>query len=248
MTLPTLGQRIHYTGDMANAEGMGYAVRHHQADKYAPESYDVSLDDGRFMACVRHFDDGIGCRFRIIANGPVATPLECQRRVNDETLRRKAQADQRAAQEAEVARLVELGREAVRKLGQEPKAVIVAELMQDDSDSQTDYFASHATRMVVLAFSKHTRDIFSEMRKAAAGSDIPEVRALAVDGIEHRQKWSMGAGYFLGGERGRYSGWKVSKTCLGNDVFAAIGRQCEAAPAKPQAAAPAPIDCFSGIR
>jgi hypothetical protein len=48
------------------------------------------------------------------------------------------------------------------------KASIVAELHTDKSDIQSDYFASATTRVVVLAWSKHTRDLFSEMRKAAA--------------------------------------------------------------------------------
>lgn len=46
--------------------------------------------------------------------------------------------------------------------------VIVGELQQDDSDSMTDYYASHTTRTLLLAWSKHGRCLFPEMRKAAA--------------------------------------------------------------------------------
>lgn len=46
--------------------------------------------------------------------------------------------------------------------------VIVAECDKDESDSMTDYFAHKTTRRVVLAWSKHGRDLFPEMRKAAA--------------------------------------------------------------------------------
>ena len=54
--------------------------------------------------------------------------------------------------------------------------LIVAECMQDDSDIQTDYFASHAIKSVILAASKCKRDNFAEMRKAAL--KIPETRHL----------------------------------------------------------------------
>ena len=48
------------------------------------------------------------------------------------------------------------------------QAEIVAELEQDDCDTQTDYFAVKRTHRVRLAWSRHRRDIFSELRKAAA--------------------------------------------------------------------------------
>jgi hypothetical protein len=178
------------------------------------------------------------------------------------------------------------------------KAFIVAQLMQDDSDSQTDYYASHASRSRFLAWSKHTRDLFSEMRKAAdrfpethhlgvgkgcftayveigvtfqsngsyyhqgskshwhsemlpsapfttrtaaeafisaagepgntvfEGQVIPFAWRIAEQEIEHREKWSMGSGYYLGG---KYSGWRVSKSPLTDyridELAVIIGRQ-----------------------
>lgn len=47
------------------------------------------------------------------------------------------------------------------------KAVIVAELHVDVSDSQSDYFHHRTARVVALAWSRHQRDLFPEMRKAA---------------------------------------------------------------------------------
>lgn len=95
--------------------------------------------------------------------------------------------------------------------------MIVAELMKDDSDSMTDYFASHATRTIVLAFSNHKRDLFPEMRKAARlhpeTAHIADVPA----NHEHREKYSMGAGFYLSeSSRGKYSGWIIKKTYLGS--------------------------------
>jgi len=48
------------------------------------------------------------------------------------------------------------------------KAVIVARFRHSDTDMQTDYFASHVGREVAIAYSRHTRDLFAEMRQAAA--------------------------------------------------------------------------------
>jgi hypothetical protein len=56
------------------------------------------------------------------------------------------------------------------------RSFIVAERIVDDSDIMTDYFAEHGEDMVVLAPSKHERNNFAEMRKAAL--KIPETAHL----------------------------------------------------------------------
>ena len=48
------------------------------------------------------------------------------------------------------------------------KAILVATREENDCDSMTAYFATKRHESVALAWSKHTRDLFSEMRKAAA--------------------------------------------------------------------------------
>lgn len=177
------------------------------------------------------------------------------------------------------------------------KAVIVAELVQDECDPQTDYFATSTKETILLAFSAHTKDNFAEMRKAAAtfehtkhlgpgrdtyivnvilqndvgnrngsaywantrshwhGEFCPydgikfETRAEAetfiasqpaphdisfdgtigrfawdinCDSVEHREKYSMGHGYYL--KRGsRYSsGWEVRKIQISADGLAVM--------------------------
>lgn len=118
---------------------------------------------------------------------------------------------------------------AAELIPQSAKAVIVARFMVDDSDSQTDYFASHSERVIVLAYSKTTRDNFREMRKAAARFEhtkqyttppttdqngtpqTAENKSWWRPFDEHREKYSMGRGYYLGGDRGKYSGWIVEK-------------------------------------
>lgn len=94
-------------------------------------------------------------------------------------------------------------------LPENAKAVIVARLKQDESDSQTDYFASRTTRTVILGFSTHKRDIFSEMRKHASNFEETAYLAEYNEDYEHREKYSMGAGYYLG--ESKYSGWIIQK-------------------------------------
>lgn len=124
------------------------------------------------------------------------------------------------------------GRELFKKfIPEAAQALIVAEMEFDMSDMQTDYFATHTTRTIILGWSKHKRDLFSEMRKHAG--KVPETAHLKDPpklnsnrepkteqnkswwhpGDEHREKYSMGHGYYLKAT-GRYStGWLVRKVC-----------------------------------
>jgi predicted RNA methylase len=92
------------------------------------------------------------------------------------------------------------------------QAVIVAKFMNDESDSMSDYWNSKPSRCVVLGYSSHKRDLFPEMRKAAALFPETAHLATAPESAEHREKYSMGGGYYLK-DGGRHStGWKVEKT------------------------------------
>ena len=171
------------------------------------------------------------------------------------------------------------------------QAVIVAEYETDQSDIQSDYFATRTELTIPLAWSKHKRDLFSEMRKAAAtfkptrylgpGCGVftvrivfaadagqyykgnrsywhdelcsryhpptfttrqeaeafvasrPQPHDLGMEGtvatfeweireesIEHREKYSMGAGYYLKASHGYSTGWTVSKRTYDLDGLA----------------------------
>lgn len=187
------------------------------------------------------------------------------------------------------------------------KALIIAECHKDESDLQSDYYGHATTETIILASSPHTKDLFAEMRKAAAkipetehlgpgkghfephvliGTDIRSNgsaywkgsvshwhRELTEDGkgnriffqtlreaerytqekgdpypigfdgieipfywdihesdLEHRQKYSMGAGYYLKDGHSDSSGWSVKKIKkYGNwedGLFFAMGRRC----------------------
>ena len=105
-------------------------------------------------------------------------------------------------------------------------SLIVAELIEDRSDSMTDYFHSVAVKTVILGTSKTNRNNFRELRKLAAQSSNPEIAALAAapEEYEHRENYSGGAGYYLGEHR--HSGWQLKKVMpycnylqvLGNDA------------------------------
>lgn len=169
----------------------------------------------------------------------------------DEAARRLeiAQAAQREArakanrerEEAAAARLA-FQAEAANMVPAWAKAVIVAELVEDQSDSMTDYFGSTTRRTVILAFSKHTRDIFSEMRKAAANFAETAHLVDAPESAEHREKYSMGGGYYLKTSGRHSSGWRVSKHRLyGADPVKSLPFPAEWCLAAPKAeTAPAP--------
>lgn len=127
------------------------------------------------------------------------------------------------------------------------KSVIVAQFEIDDCDMQSDHFNTKTDRTILLAWSKHELDLFPEMRKAALNCDVKEVQALAdtpdinrngdkrtdtnknwwSPSDEHREKYSMGAGYYLK-KQSRYStGWKIKKRPLSwgtDELYRAVGK------------------------
>lgn len=137
---------------------------------------------------------------------------------------REFQADQRSAaeraREEEVKERAAFEADAAKRIPAWAKAVIVAQMVKDDSDSMSDYFNSKTTRTIILAFSKHTRDIFSEMRAAARNHPDTAFLADAPESAEHREKYSMGAGYYLKNGYRHNDGWKISKVKFYGDAAA----------------------------
>ena len=129
------------------------------------------------------------------------------------------EAQQKKKAEQEEAEKEKVRVEEVKKIGrlrmiaifpENAQAVIVARLKQNESDNQTDYYASSVQRTVILGFSTHKRDIFSEMRKHASNFEETAYLAEFNEDYEHREKYSMGDGYYLG--ESKYSGWIIEKT------------------------------------
>jgi hypothetical protein len=124
--------------------------------------------------------------------------------------KKKAEQDEADKEKIRFEEVKTIGRKRFAEIfPDDAQAVIVARLKQDESDSQTDYFASSTQRSVILGFSKHKRDIFSEMRKHASNFEETAYLAEYNEDYEHREKYSMGDGYYLG--ESKYHGWIIEK-------------------------------------
>lgn len=129
--------------------------------------------------------------------------------------KRQAQADEQTLQRKKVEEKIERGRQLVTV---PPDAVsyLVAIHEKNDCDYSTDYFNTIDGRTVFLAWSTHNRDLFPEMRKTAKLLPETEHLATADKDAEHREKWSMGSGYYLKAGNSYDTAWKVEKCKIYN--------------------------------
>ncbi len=161
--------------------------------------------------------------------------------------------DERAQERAADLRKAEAFADTMREIMPPlARAVLVAEYRQDESDLMTDYWGSRTLRRVVLAWSSHTRNLFPEMRKAAALFEETAHLADAPAEAEHRENYSMGGGNYLKAGGRHSTGWSVRKRVIyaeGDERFSRVDAD-EVAPhllaASKPAAAPAPADVASG--
>ena len=124
----------------------------------------------------------------------------------------KKAEEEKKAKEAreEYERIAKIGTERLRPLvPTDAKAVIIGTLRVNECDSYTDYYDYSIARTVILGLSKHTRNLFSEMRKHAANFEGTAYLVEYNADYEHRENYSMGDGMYLG--RNKYSGWTVEK-------------------------------------
>lgn len=124
---------------------------------------------------------------------------------------KKAETERKVKEEREEhERIAKIGAERLRPLiPTDAKAAIVGILRVNECDSHTDYYGYSIGRTVILGFSKHTRNLFSEMRKHAANFEGTAYLAEYNADYEHRENYSMGDGMYLG--KHKYSGWTVEK-------------------------------------
>ena len=124
---------------------------------------------------------------------------------------KKTEDDRKAEEERQRnERTAKIGAERLRPLiPSDAKAVIIGELRMSECDSYTDYYDYRIERTVILGFSTHTRNLFSEMRKYAVNFEGTAYLAENNKEYEHRENYSMGDGMYLG--RNKYSGWTISK-------------------------------------
>lgn len=158
-------------------------------------------------------------------------PADEVQAISEKATQKEKEQKEAQAKAAEIAKQKEaLGRDLFAKhIPNTAKALIVAECEIDKCDLQTDYFATSTEKTIILGWSKHKRDLFSEMRKYA--DRIPETAQLKEvpkadsngepktetnkswwhPADEHREKWSMGHGYYLKAEDRYSSGWLIRK-------------------------------------
>ncbi|GAC03320.1 hypothetical protein [Paraglaciecola chathamensis] len=94
------------------------------------------------------------------------------------------------------------------------KAVIVAQNVTNTSNSLEDYHGSATNQTIILAWSTHTRNLFPEMRKAAAlHEDTKHLAALPKD-CEHKRAYSSLNAYLKETANEFADGWLVHKVNL----------------------------------
>ncbi|ELV8682030.1 hypothetical protein QNE28_001982 [Vibrio fluvialis] len=94
------------------------------------------------------------------------------------------------------------------------KGVIVATLTDYDAESSESYageFHTKTLKTIILAWSKHSRNLFPELRKACLNH--PETAFLndPEKSVEHRERFAMGEGYYLTDTKYIRYGWQVKK-------------------------------------
>lgn len=180
------------------------------------QEYEIVWDNGM----VSTVPDGIAQRDIEEArrrNLPTLSPEDTARALADVRAKLAEKLQRAEAEHAEDRRKrEEFEADAKSKIPPGARAVIVGEHEVDNGDSMSDYYSTKTTRVVILAFSSHTRDLFPELRKAALNHPETAFLATAPDTAEHREKHSMGAGFYLK-ETHRYAtGWTVRKRDLWN--------------------------------
>ncbi|MDR0681946.1 MAG: hypothetical protein LBG15_08905, partial [Dysgonamonadaceae bacterium] len=107
----------------------------------------------------------------------------------EEAEKREQEAGRR--QQERNGQLQAIGKERLQTLiPADAKAVIIAELHENESDSMTDYYGYSTQRTLILGFSNHTKDLFSEMRKHASNFEGTAYLIEENKDYEHREKYS----------------------------------------------------------
>lgn len=125
------------------------------------------------------------------------------------------QAEEKEKKRIEAEEVKEIGRKRLTEIiPHDAQAIIIACEKEDESNPYEDYSSSRTIRTIILGFSTHKKDIFSEMRKYASNFEGTTYLAEHNPDYEHREKYSMGKGYYLG--KSYYSGWIIKKAPIYN--------------------------------
>ena len=190
-----------------------YVVYEVTRDKWGITYHLVNLETHEFHTSdlIRPLSEkfGIGIYYDD-ANPKFLDPLETAALLT-KAKEKKAEAERKVKEaREEYERIAKIGAERLRPLiPTDAKAAIIGTLRVSECDSYTDYYDYSIVRTVILGFSKHTRNLFSEMRKHAANFEETAYLEEYNADYEHRENYSMGDGMYLG--RNKYSGWTIEK-------------------------------------
>lgn len=202
-----LGQRVSY-GNRAAARKI-YTVVEEEGGPYGQR---VIAADGSESTCSEASLNAAGGWEREEGKADTNEILDL---INKADAKKNAQQIEAKAKREAKEQLKEKGEKMFNKMKPNwAEAAIIAELHEDKSDSMTDYFAHNTKRRVLLAWSKHTRNLFPEMRKAASNWHKTKHLAAANDDFEHRENYSGGAGYYLKDGHSHRDGWAIKKISL----------------------------------
>lgn len=194
----------------------------------SPGSFKTVSLDGKKLTHDEHVKPysekyGIGVYYNEGDTIPQDEVLQLVEKAKKHLAEEAAKAEIEAEEAAKVkAEKIAKGREILPAIPAGVVNIIVAECREDESDLQSDYHGYSTTETVYLSYSTHTRDLFPEMRKAGGKFEgtkhfeTAEEKPADADKWwtpkdEHREKYSMGSGYYLGN---KYSGWIVAKRSI----------------------------------
>jgi hypothetical protein len=144
----------------------------------------------------------------------VLTVEQVRELVSKADVKKLASDTYRANAEIERARLETIGRELFKKhIPESAQALIVAECHKDESNMMEDYHGHTTKATVIIGYSMHKKDLFSEMRKAAAR--IPETAHLGPGKGHFEPRVIIGQDFQSNGSfyhKGSYSHWHQKLT------------------------------------
>lgn len=195
---------------VSSRQGYFYYVVDDKFDERAMGQLAIRYDEHKNSYSAVHANPQFGFYSRA-ADWPIIGQEEITALVDGIKKQRQEEREEREKSEQIRRENIERGKAWI--LNNKPEsavAVIVAELREADHDPYNP--SSICVKRVVLAWSHKKRDDFSEMRAAAAL--YPPTASLANydKDKEQREKYSGGAGFYLGDFS--YGGWKIKKHSL----------------------------------
>ena len=151
-----------------------------------------------------------------VANARQATFKKVRLAKEAQEAKKQAEAEQRQAAQTLRSQEEKAFKESL-DIPEWAQSVIVARFTEyDEENSQPygDYYQFKTTRTIILAWSKHQRRLFPELRKACLNHEATLFLSDREQSEEHREHYSMGKGVYLTNQGYVNCGWEVKKVCF----------------------------------